>query len=429
MKGLFYMGNPAGGLVLALLLSLAAPELSAAPQRRSADDVFRKWKSWQYVYGDQLPGRVEVTDQSMDMLFEEFPSEMYERAGFLGLTASDFRSSLSSSDAKKRFTSAMKGIVPELSDDLPAFVNRLRQHGFTSEEINTAEEAAGASRLGGIYRRVLVVPLAAAGQGSEERLFGLANRMFEYAFGAEHGEQFRRFLYDPGSYPLARLFYANIWYRLSGNGWRIWHKDVLTALHRESARGREIVYIAGGTDFYHLIKAGVYRIRIIDPMLPSQKKYYSEGWEYLIGCSKGDEIRFGEERILLRREGCIRTGSFTTEELSDGQRHTLPEVVVRWTVLDEDGKSRGAVIYERRFARQDDFFVNRDQRLLLSFNELAYATDPGPDGWGMDSEKWPSDIQIYVKQLRRPVGKTECVNLKKAARSPFSFIRLGSSID
>src|SRR5690554_6415355 len=85
VKGLFYVGYPAGGLVLALLLAITAPELSAAPQRRSADDVFRKWKSWQFVYGDRSMGGVDV-DPAMSMLLDEFPSEMYERAGFLGLT-------------------------------------------------------------------------------------------------------------------------------------------------------------------------------------------------------------------------------------------------------------------------------------------------------------------------------------------------------
>lgn len=424
--------SPIVGIALAMLTPSAA-RLHAAPQSQSADDVFKKWKAWQYVYGDQRLDQVVFADQPLKILADEFPSEMRSRAGFLGLKAEDFAVSAADqkrrSDAELRFKAAMKEIVQELSDDMPAFVARLEKNGFSSQEINAAEKDGGASKLGALYRKALIVPLDVAGQDSEERLFGMANRMFEYAFGAKYGARFQQFLNNPEKYPVARLFYANIWYRLSGNGWRIWHKDVLSALREESKRGREVVYIAGGTDFYHLIKAGVYRIRIIDPIFPSQTKYYSEGWQYLIDCSAGDEIRFAEEKLTLRRGACKKLGSFTTDELSDGEKHTIPGVIVEWKIIDDKGKALGSVIYERRFATQKDFSVKKDQVLLISFNELAYVTDAGPAGWGMDAEKWPSDIKLYVKQLRRSIGKTECVNMKKAAKAPFSFIRLGTSID
>jgi hypothetical protein len=419
--------------IFLIVFGVISAGLYAEPRRQLADDVFKKWKSWQYLYDDQPLKQPVFVDRPLEVLMDDFPAEMQSRAGFLGLEAGDF--TLSSADQKRRseaetrFKKSMKEIIDELNHDMPAFIRRLEKSGFTSKEIDAAEKESGASKLGAIYRKTLVAPLSAAGQDSEEQLFGLANRMFEYAFGQKHGEKFQEILHHPERHPLARLFYANIWYRLSGNGWRIWHKDVLSLLREESKQGREVVYIAGGTDIYHLIRSGVYRIRVIDPILPSQTKYYSEGWQYLVDCSAGDEIRFVEERITLRRESCQKLGSFTTDELSDGQKYTIPSVIVTWRLIDDTGRVTGSVIYERRFATQNDFSGNKDRVLLISFNELAYVTDSGPAGWGMDSEKWPSDIRIYVKQLRQPVGKTECVNMKKAALAPFSFIRLGTSID
>lgn len=408
--------------------------LSAEP--RQADEVFRKWKTWQFIYTDERIDRPSFEDP-LKALQAELPKEFRSRAAFLGLASDDFdlTANPARSDEQKKYKEAnqrlQKGlaeIAVELDHDMPAFARRLDRGNFSSKEINEAEKAAPTKEISAAYRHVLEAIMHASEQDHEQKMFALGNRLFEFAFGEKTGPEFVRLLDRPEKHPLVRLFYATIWYRLSGNGWRIWHRSTLDALKRETDFGKEVVYIAGGTDFYHLIKAGVRRIRIIDPILPSQIKYYSEGWEFLVSCTAGDEITFPDEKLTLRRKGCKELGTFQTGELSDGTKKTLPLTIVEWKILDDRGRLVGYVTYERRFAKQDDFKSNPDRVLLISFNELAYVTDGTSSGWGMDPEKWAGDVKIYVKQLRHALSRSECVNLKKASTAPFSFIRLGTSV-
>lgn len=403
---------------------------------RQADEVFRKWKTWQFIYTDERIDRPSFEDP-LKTLQAELPKEFRSRASFVGLTPEDFDLSASSArpeeqkkykEVNRRLQKGLAEISGELDHDMSAFAQRLDRSDFSSKEINETEKGAPTKEISAAYRHVFEAVMHAQEQDHEHKMFALGNRLFEFAFGEKTGAAFLKLLDRPEKHPLARLFYATIWYRLSGNGWRIWHRSTLDALKRETDFGKEVVYIAGGTDFYHLIKAGVRRIRIIDPILPSQTKYYSEGWEFLVSCSAGDELRFPEEKLTLHRKGCKELGTFQTGELSDGTKKTIPLTIVEWKIIDEQGRAVGYVTYERRFAKQDDFKSNQDRVLLISFNELAYVTDGTSSGWGMDPEKWAGDVKIYVKQLRHPLSRTECVNLKRASLAPFSFIRLGTSV-
>lgn len=396
---------------------------------KTEDEIFHKWKSWQYLYSDQSIGNPKFENDSVEKFQEMLPKLFLNRVEFLSLSEKDLSTLSNRKSAETKFKKSVTQVLSELDSNVAKFVFHLKNSKFTSKEINSIEEKTPATQLGSDYRKLLVAVFNVAGKDDDQTMFALANRLFEYCFGKEHGAEFIKTLSEPENFPVARLFFATLWYRLSGDGWRVWHTQTLADLANESKAGKEVVYIAGGTDLYYLIKSGVRRIRIIDPIYPSQTKYYSEGWQYLVDCRANDTITFQEPHIILRRNGCENQGSLQTDTLSDGQAYKIQKILVKWVMIDSKNQEIGHVIYERRFATQTDFSVRQNQVLLISFNELAYATDATIAGWGFDPDKWPNNIKIYVKQLRQPIGKTECANLKASSQAAFSFIRLGTSID
>jgi hypothetical protein len=65
---------------------------------------------------------------------------------------------------------------------------------------------------------------------------------------------------------------------------------------------------------------------------------------------------------------------------------------------------------------------------LLSFNELHFITCADDENWGIKPELFKKGLQIYIKQLHKPVSSRLAVNLNKADNKEFSFIRLGSCV-
>ncbi|MBW7857639.1 MAG: hypothetical protein H3C43_04945 [Leptonema sp. (in: Bacteria)] len=419
-------------IIYSFVLFIASNQLEAqskslvesAATLKTDDEVFHKWKSWQYLYSDQSIDSPKFIVNSIKKFNELLPKSFQNRVEFLSLSEPATKSE------EDQFRKSISQVLTELDSNTARFVDRLKNSNFTSNEINDLEQKTSATELGSQYRELLVAIFNVAGIDDDQTMFALSNRLFEYSFGKDHGAEFGKMLSQPKDFPIARLFFATLWYRLSGDGWRVWHTKTLSSLANESKAGKEVIYIAGGTDVYHLIKSGVRRIRVIDPIFPSQTKYYSEGWQFLVDCQSNDTIKFQEPKIILRRDGCKNQGNFQTDKLSDGQAHTIPKTIVEWTMIDESNNQKiGHLIYERRFATQADFSTTKNQVLLISFNELAYATDVTSAGWGFDPDQWPNDIKIYVKQLRKPIGKIECVNLKQSSVADFRFIRLGTSIN
>lgn len=415
--------------IIAVLLLLAPAALSA--EERGADDVFKKWLTWQRRFEDVDLSRQVVPDRSFALrAVAGLPDELTPQLGFLGVPT-DTRQ-MQSADAEK-VARTMGQIYRELESDMGAFVERLRESGFATVEINRREEIGERDNVTEIYRNFFESLYDLDGSREEERaLLALANRMYEFAFGAATFAKFRPCLEKPELRPIARLFYANMWYNLSGTGWRFWHEQALKNLREEIGADGEVVYIAGGTDIYHLLRSGIYRIRNIDPIFPSQVKYYSEGWEFLIkGAGPrngvGDRISFGE--FYMERSAYSESGSFRTPPLSNNAEITIPQSVTTWKIFEADGTEIGYYILERRFATQADFRPKANQTLLISFNELAYIADPGPRGWGIDVDQFPDNLRIHVKQLRRPVSKAMMQNMRAAEQSTFSYIRLGTSIN
>jgi len=73
--------------------------------------------------------------------------------------------------------------------------------------------------------------------------------------------------------------------------------------------------------------------------------------------------------------------------------------------------------------------MHKDKEFLISFNELYYLTEANPaKNWGVDIDQLPDDFEIYIKQLRRKIGKKEMLNMRSASAAPFTYIALGSQV-
>lgn len=475
-KRRFYVGA-APLLASALVLGPASLAVFAQEQSESAAQpavagetqagvVFQKWLSWQRVYADQRVGDPGLLDSYLDnaalrdrlsgvpesiqpqLKFLRLPANANSIAGVSALSAAEVQS------FGRRFRALLERF--NTTESLSDWIEELKQArtGFTSVALNSAEEAGSFRAITKRYRE-FVDWLSAPGTRNirERRRFAIANRFYEYAFAPESFGRFRELTEKPVWRPIARMLYANIWYNLSGNGWRNWHANTLERLRTATARGKEIVYIAGGSDIYLPLRYGAYNLRVIDPMLPSQTKYYSEGWQLLTRGRVGDVIRFdlaAEQKqttsglqlpdaavlefrhaAYMRRTRYAETGSFQTGELSNGRRLTLPLSETVWEIFDAQNRRLGRFVLERRFVTQDDFRGIRasEREYLISFNELYFITAAGRAGWGIDPRKFDSGIRMHVKQLRRPVDRTTMANMRAMNAADFYYIKLGTSVD
>lgn len=335
--------------------------------------------------------------------------------------------------AKRELTTIFK----LLQNNIAGFVAYLKKCGFESEELNKKEAATYFNDVIEQHKGLMSVLFARADSVLEnEYLFTVANHFFEFCFLSPTWKTFNVLLRTSQDYPIVRLLYSTIWYNLAGNGWKEWHYNTLQALQKKCLQpGTYVTYIAGGSDLYQLLNHEIYTINIIDPMLPSQPQYYSEGWAWLIR-GNGDDggindeltVNTSHKKLVLKRVAYQEHGSFTAT-LSTNEVKEIPQSVTTWNVYDQEaGQKLGAVTFDRRFCRQSDFNHKPGQFLLMSFNELYFATTTEPDNWGINPELFPKDFTLFVKQLRRPVTKEIVNHMRQADRSSFSFIKLGTSV-
>jgi hypothetical protein len=329
-----------------------------------------------------------------------------------------------------------KTLYPMLQSDIGAFLDYLDDHEFSSKIYNRIEKNAPHNPVIGKYNAFMHLLFAHTEKHDErEHLFSVANNFFEYCFSPKTFLSFKKRLKNSCYHPLARLLYSVIWKQLAGNGWKEWHASCLQGLKKACDDGKTIVYIAGGCDIYQLIKQGIYNIRIVDPILPTQPAYYAEHWWWLVKRSSknpgiGDCLRFtfNDKSIVMKRSGYSEKGSFTCRT-KRGAKRSIPQSITQWTVY-EDNQKVGTVTFDRRFCKQKDFLPDKSKQLLISFNELYYITSTEePDSWNINPLKFKPAIKLQVKQLRKPLNKQVLCNMVQADQLPFSFIRLGSCAD
>ncbi len=412
---------------------LLFPAVSLAGETREAAAVFAKWRTGQRVFAEVDLEKYRTLDDDFLRHFRRlFPDSLRGQAAFLKIPAGF--GSLSPGDAKG-LRERLAPLVAELNDP-EGLLTHLKKSGFSTLAVNKSEISTPFQKVSAKYREFFEALLWDPEEDPQRQaLFTLANNFFEYCFFPAHHNDCQAMTGSPAENPLLRMIYANMWYHLSGVGWQHWNEGALQTLTDRDRAGDEIVYIAGGTDIYRLLCRGIRRIRVIDPIFPSQTKYYAEGWRFLVEASGSgmDRIRFnaaadGVDLVLLREEQVV-TGKFATPELSDESKLELPQSRTVWGVFDATGKRAGEVVYERRFVRQDDFAEKKGRTFLISFNELNYVATTDEDGWGLQPSRFPSSFQMVVKQLRKPVSRAVLVNLEEMRNSSFSFIKLGTSIN
>ncbi len=268
-----------------------------------------------------------------------------------------------------------------------------------------------------------------------ELMSNLANRYVEWLFGSEFPTISQRMMVDSSKHQILRYLYAVIWQKLAGHGWKNWHQNSLTNLAQEAANGKTVVYIAGGSDIFQLIKNGVYNIINIDPQLPTQPAYYTNDWEYLLAGNIEDRIVFNlkDTKLVMVRKSLTRTGKQFQTTLSNKQTIVLDECEVEWDILNSDLQKVGNYTLKRRFCNQNDFNLKPNEVMLISFNELAYICMPLQwGGWGIDVASFAPDFKMYVKQLRNPMPRSSIINMHSATllnAIDLGYIGLGSCIN
>lgn len=330
-----------------------------------------------------------------------------------------------------------------LESDIPGFVDYLLSNNFAGEAANEREEKlldlGTTSAVTRKYRIFLRALLHTAGTDLlYSTMNSLANRFLEYCFYPETHDHFFKILSSRNNYPLVRMLYETIWYFLARAEWIHWHQNTLKNLKQEFDAGKEIVYIAGGSDIFQLISHGIYNIRNIDPIYPTQTTYYSEGWDFLAVGRKGsngigDRIIFNDKQnsgknLVMRRISYKKHSTLLKNKKIYGRRVTIPRSTTVWAIENRKTKERlGTYTLERRFVEQDDFKTDGRTAHLISFNELYFILTTGVESWGINPYQFSKDIKINVKQLRAPLSHGVLMNMRKVQESTFPN-RFGSSV-
>ncbi len=419
-------------------------------ERRNADQVFDRWINKKGAYFQRVFNEVDIAENACSLdaqrrslfnkRFYTYRNKLNSFGKFFIATATH-PSLAMTLEASNDFTLEAKQELTKifnlLQNNVPGFVAYLKQCGFASEQLNEQELAVGYTDVLDQYKRLMHVLFVRDKRVVEqEHLFTVANHFFDYCFSSKTWPSFYKLLQSTKNHPIARLLYTTMWYHLAGDGWKNWHADTLNELQKRCQNGGSVVYVAGGTDLYQLLDHGIYNIKVIDPMLPSQPDYYTEGWHWLVrggGADGGigDElvVPTKNKKLLLKRSFYQQTGFFNAK-LSTGKGCKIPQSITDWQVYDQgSGRLVGKITYDRRFCQQRDFCVEPRQHLLMSFNELYFLTTNDQDGWGIQPQKLSNKFELFVKQLHRPINKHVVCHMSVADASSLNFIKLGSSIN
>jgi len=407
-------------------------------------DVFKNWVDDQVVFN-----RVRI-----DSMFEQLSKknitklkkrmkkqiiELQAMAGFFNVSILNDFLARYSLPSEKELQRTFAHIYSLLERDIGQLVEYLRDNGVASEPLNKIENKQGINTVSKKHEEwVDFLFDQEDDEGKDEFLFTVANNFFEYCFNKETFLAFKKMLKTPKDYPIVRFFYSVMWSNLAEIGWQHWHGACLAGLREQADAGKEIVYVAGGTDIYQLIKHGIYNIRVIDPLLPTQPKYYSQGWDWFIkgegpesGIGERALVPCGQKNLFMERIDYKAFDKTFTVQLSNKKKETFEQSETTWHIFDKREKFLGEVVFERRLTNQDDFDVSKNQVVLLSFNELYFVAAPRDcDGWGIDPKRFNENIKIFVKQLEKPVNKQVMCNMRHEIRQEdFAFIELGSCIN
>ena len=413
------------------------------PEKKDAEEVFKRWMQIQwvvpeinikemnnYLHGDSITGvqkDFETNVRYLNLLGDFFDLKYH-------LNAKDTFStkSFSTQDLQSIFEMTYK----LLENDVSGFVGYLKQINFDLLCSKGKENELSMAFLLRKYRMILDILFNVVDEYKKEKFsLTVGNNVFQYCFSPDTFSEYAALFNSKDNYSIIRFIQTILWQNLVSSGWKNWFKPCLDNLKKKVGPNTQIVYIAGGDDIYQLLKNGFYNIKVIDPMLVFQERFYSNNWRWLLKGEegvggRGDELEFvfDEKNIVLKRVD-YKEISVEFVKLSSGYGWQVPKSITVWNVYDGKNKLLGQVIYERRLATQNDFVKKANEVLLMSFDELAQAIDdPKNDGWGMDLSKFDPNLEIFVKQLRNPITTNVLKNIKfnLDQREKLNYIKLYS---
>lgn len=421
------------------LLALAAASAQSAVVK-DASEVFKRWIQIQQLMPDcvfsDLSGSInEAFVQDFRVSYEMQLQLLNKQHAFLNaltggcITEHGYQIGWPMTDQFKQNLAIFYALV---DTDIGGVLNFFQALNLFQVEGDKASTDGLVDQFNGVTQ------LLFSGQSElkkNELMFNLANRYAEWLFGPLFPRVAQRMMVDKNQHQILRYLYAVIWQKLAGHGWKNWHCSSLNNLAQESAQGKTVVYIAGGSDIFQLIRSGVYNIVNIDPQLPTQPTYYTNDWEYLLLGSVEDRLVFNDRdtKLIMVRKSFRRTGKQFQANLSNNQSVVIDESETEWDIFNGDLQKVGNYTLKRRFCNQNDFNLKQNEVMLISFNELYYICLPiQMGGWGIDVASLNQDFKVYVKQLRNPMTRDMVINMHMATllnNIDLGYIGLGSCIN
>lgn len=408
---------------------------------KQASVVFEKWLKVQRVYQDR-----PITDMCtlLDHGYAERFRSYYEENFALLKPLTDFLQQMThqqvndlgyqlQSTLPPAFSQTINDMYQNLEYNPQLFVDYLKNNMFSSPDVNKLEKMLSTDTTVNKHKALCHLLFKQDGAFEEDEfLVAFANRLLEYCFNNETFQNYQSLLNNYEHYPLVRFLHSALWSNLVGDAsWAHWHKNSLDTLTHDAQAGKRIIYPAGGADLYMLLQNGVYDITIVDPLLPSQERYYAEGWDWLIRNQQanggiGDQIEFcpPAQRLTLTRTSFTEGDAFNAK-LSTGKTVTLKKSITVWTVTDGNKNNvLGTIIMDRRFTNQHDFVYKPNATIVMSYDELIYAVAPELlDGWGINPDLLEDQQNIVVKQLRKPMTKSMLKNMRIATALNFTNVK------
>jgi hypothetical protein len=425
------------------ILTTTAVE-SVMSQQRKADALFKRWSDdkseyYQRIFADRSPALMSKhLKASFQAAWRKLdPKKLLDTQQLLlNLVGQHDTKALKNFTLDAAASKQLDALYKALDSNIPAFLQAVRVAGGASEDFNEAEEKQNFNKV--IDKYIAFSKALFAGLPPEAEdiyLVAIANRFVEFMALPDYQKTVSVMTKTHKDYSLLRMMVSIFWSNLAGDGWRYWHANTLDALHTAYTQGKEVVYIAGGCDVYHLLKRGIYNIRVVDPMLPTQPRYYVPAWEWFIkGTDKnmgvGDRIVFDATAgIYLRRGQYEEYYDVITVKDKNKKMIKIPQSTTQWFVEDKAGKKLGTLTIDRRFCNQDDFKQSSKTVLLMSFNELYYiVTANRQDSWGVRLPKLDPSISLYIKQLRTPITLEMMHAMHALDKAPFQFIKWGTCV-
>lgn len=389
-------------------------------------EIFDKWHAWQQVYQDRA---ITAMEKDLDNKFLGLFKQAYEK-NIINLkslipTLTTITNGKIQEDGFQlqnplddQMRSNLIFMYNQIESNMPGYVDCLVNSGMISSIMG--QETDHHDTTIEKYKAFARLPFVQPDSFKEnEYMLALSNRFAEYCFEDATFPHYQNMLTTHEHYPIARFLNSVIWYYLVGDGWKHWHADALNNLKTKAAQGHEIVYPAGGTDFYQLLREGIKNITIIDAFLPTQERFYSSGWRFLLTGENetpgiDDEIRFGPEcNSIKMKRAAYKEGDFFHTKLSNGKILSVKKSITTWHLFDRNNEQVGHVIINRRPVEQDDFAAHPNRSLVMSYDEMTFIAVPDIlNGWGIDPTIMPDNLSLYVKQMRKPMTKSMLCNIR-----------------